>query len=255
MNNIDNDSLGRINSGKKGSRIQKLAVQWLKKQGYYCINEYQRNHGRFGGWPDFAATFKGGDHPHFFEIKSGSHTLDPHQKKVLEMLCGIGMVHLLVYEDNDPKEFIYVSDDERKETLKQLNNQLKIEACHSGYDVKLRSEIEESLKLGREDFNLWRENDPDWLNGVKKGEIFPIKAMGGARKGFKIVARCISDILDTIAFVVNTNQNTSTFYIVCDAPDIGSPRYNGVKNHIKCVKEEIKVWSNPSNLVPKGYYD
>lgn len=103
MTEEERDSLGRINSAKKGKKYQRMAYEWLIEQGYedrHFINkDTRKSHPfRFGGWPDFVIQNDNESTYHFYEIKSGSHKPDPHQEKILKMLGEIGVVHILTYE-------------------------------------------------------------------------------------------------------------------------------------------------------------
>lgn len=99
----ERDALGRVNSGKKGKKYQRMAYEWLKEQGYedkhFVNKDPRKSHPfRFGGWPDYVIQKDNESTFHFYEIKSGTHKLDPHQQRVLEMLSEIGVVHILTYE-------------------------------------------------------------------------------------------------------------------------------------------------------------
>lgn len=77
-------------------RNEALATCRIRAQGFTIINEDPRKPEKFGGWPDRLAIDENGV-LHFFEVKSGGHALDPHQRKVLQALNRYGTVHILYY--------------------------------------------------------------------------------------------------------------------------------------------------------------
>ncbi len=91
---ISNACLGRINEANETEKI--------RKQGYKLLgrhpNDNRNGTPRWGGWPDRIAINPKNGTLHFFEIKTGNHELDPHQKLVLGALAKIGKVHLIRYE-------------------------------------------------------------------------------------------------------------------------------------------------------------
>ena len=86
-----------MNTARIGRKHEDKATSWIRANGYQILNEDDRNPGRFGEWPDRLAIDEEGN-LHFFEVKTGGHTLDPHQERVLKALNRCGTVHILKYD-------------------------------------------------------------------------------------------------------------------------------------------------------------
>ena len=101
-----------MNNPRTGRKHEEKATEWIRAQKYQILNEDDRKPNKFGGWPDRLALDSEGQ-LHFFEVKTGSHDLDPHQRRVLKALYRCGVVHILKY-DSDGQ---FMGDDIFQDTL------------------------------------------------------------------------------------------------------------------------------------------
>lgn len=93
-----------MHGSQKGKDTNKKFNEWLKKRGYEVIGKEFPDGVLSGGWPDFIVRNPKGK-IEFFEVKSGKHRLDPHQKEVLKILKRIGKVHVMRLND-ETDEFV-----------------------------------------------------------------------------------------------------------------------------------------------------
>ena len=98
-----------LSSGKRGAIADKKFRKLLETKKYKILGQEFKTSSHTGGWPDFLVK-KGGKF-YFFEVKSGHHRLDPHQKEVLAVLKKIGKVRVMrldenmkVFHDDTPNE-------------------------------------------------------------------------------------------------------------------------------------------------------
>lgn len=90
-----NPRQGRIN--------EKIVTEGILERNLVLLGQHPRKNengsSRWGGWPDRIAIDPSDGSLHFFEVKTGSHKLDPHQRLVLGALAHVGMVHLLHFKE------------------------------------------------------------------------------------------------------------------------------------------------------------
>jgi hypothetical protein len=91
------------NNPYQGRLNEKIGSEWILERGLVLLGKHTRKNkngsSRWGGWPDRIAIDPNDGSLHFFEVKTGSHELDPHQKLVLGALAHVGMVHLLHFNE------------------------------------------------------------------------------------------------------------------------------------------------------------
>jgi len=78
--------------------------QWLKKRKFEVLGKEFKHRVQSGGWPDFIVKNSKGK-IEFFEVKSGKHQLDSHQKEILKILQKIGRVRIMRLDER-MKKFI-----------------------------------------------------------------------------------------------------------------------------------------------------
>lgn len=88
---------------EKGKITNRKFNQWLIEGNYEVLGREFPTRIQSGGWPDFITRNKTGE-IEFFEIKSGKHRLDPHQREILKILRKLGKVHVMRLSD-DMKTF------------------------------------------------------------------------------------------------------------------------------------------------------
>ena len=148
-----------------------------------------------------------------------------------------------------------MSLEEKKDDLLFLKDQIENRRISPGVFVKFRVEAERILSLGQEDFVVIHEYSTDFKDGEKKGQITPTERWNETDKGYRIVTKSIPDILDTIAYILDTNPDDITFYITCNSPDIGHPRINGIETMLEETKRRINELEQPGEFILDSYYD
>ena len=87
---------------RQGRMNEKDVTRKILEKNFVLLGLHPRKNrngsSRWGGWPDRIAIDPSSGDLHFFEIKTGSHKLDPHQKLVLGALAHLGTVHLFHFE-------------------------------------------------------------------------------------------------------------------------------------------------------------
>lgn len=83
-----------VNGPMKGKNTAAQFKKWLIKEKYEILGQEFKYSVYSGGWPDFIVKNSKGK-IEFFEVKSGNHRLDHHQKEILKILCKIGKVRVM----------------------------------------------------------------------------------------------------------------------------------------------------------------
>lgn len=148
----------------------------------------------------------------------------------------------------------FVSTEEKDNDVFHLLDQIEKLLIYPILTAKFKKEVEENLKAGYEDFLIYREYSTDFKNGEEKGQIIPHLAWGGSDKGFKISANNIIDVLDTISYVMDTNEG-DVFYFSCESPDMGYPRINTVEETKREYEDTIRELQQPGEFVLDTFYD
>lgn len=149
----------------------------------------------------------------------------------------------------------FISLEEKRDDYNFLKDQIENKRISPGVFVKFRSEAERILSLGQEDFVVIREYSTDFINGEKKGRITPTEQWNETDQGYRIVSDSISDILDTISYIMDTNSNDLKFYFVCNSPDIGYPRVNGINIMLNETKNRMNELKQPGEYIPESFLD
>ena len=83
----------RLSSGRQGAIADKKFCKWLETHKYKTLGKEFKTSSHTGGWPDFLV--KKNSKLYFFEVKSGNHKVDDHQKEILGILKKLGKVHIM----------------------------------------------------------------------------------------------------------------------------------------------------------------
>ncbi|MCK5290957.1 MAG: hypothetical protein KAR39_02950 [Thermoplasmata archaeon] len=86
-----------LSSPEIGVLSTKKFRQWLEENHCLILGQEGTSSAQTGGYPDFMVECRGGQIV-IYEVKTGSHRLDPHQEEILRIMRKLGEVYIIRYD-------------------------------------------------------------------------------------------------------------------------------------------------------------